>query len=95
MYVPAAQYVFVMHDDATAAEYFPLSQSVQAMMVPPTPNFPATQSAHARSLVVVQAAAVWYLPAAHVKQLEQPACLDDAVKKPSAHAVHAVAPPTE
>ena len=58
MCVPAAQYVFVMHDDATAAENFPLAQSVHAVMVPPAPYFPATQSAHARSLVAVQAA-VW------------------------------------
>ena len=58
MYVPAAQYVFVMHDDATAAENFPLAQSVHAGMVPPAPYFPATQSAHARSLVAVQAAVV-------------------------------------
>ena len=34
MYVPAAQYVFVMHDDDTAAEYFPLAQSVHSVMVP-------------------------------------------------------------
>ena len=71
MYVPAAQYVFVMHDDATAAEYFPLAQSVQTVIVPPAPYFPATQSSHARSLVVVQAA-VWCRPAAHVAQVVHP-----------------------
>ena len=64
------------------------------MIVPPAPYFPAAQSAHDLSTVVVHAT-VWYRPAAHVKQLEHPACLVDAVKKPAAQAVHAVAPPTE
>ncbi len=94
MYDPAAQYACVMHDDATASEYFPTAQSAQPETVPPPPYFPATQSAHARSFVVLQAA-VWYRPAAHVKQLEQPACFGEAVKKPDAQAVHDVAPPTE
>ena len=95
MYVPAAQYVFVIHDDATAAEYFPLAQSVHAVIVPPAPYFPATQSAHARSLVVVQAA-VWYRPAAHVKQLEHPeAAALTLYEKPKVHSVHNITPPTE
>ena len=94
MYVPAAQYVWVIHDDVTAAEYFPLAQSVHAVIVPPAPYIPGTQSAHARSLVVVQAT-VWNRPAAHVTQLEHPACLTKAVKKPAAQAVHDAAPPTE
>ena len=79
---------------AAAAEYFPLVHSAHAVMVPPAPYFPAPQSAHARLLVVVQSA-VWYRPAAHVKQLEHAACLEETVKKPAAQAVHDVAPPTE
>ena len=71
MNVPAAQYVWVVHEATAVAEYLPLAQSVHAMMVPPLPLFPATQSAQFRSLVVVHAA-VWYLPAAHVAQLAHP-----------------------
>jgi hypothetical protein len=64
------------------------------MFVPPAPYFPAAQSAHDLSTVVVHAT-VWYRPAAHVKQLEHPACLVDAVKKPAAQAVHDGTPPIE
>jgi hypothetical protein len=68
MCVPAAQYVWVVHDEATAAENFPLAHSVHAATVPPALSFPAAQSAHALSTVEVHAT-VWNLPAAQTKQL--------------------------
>ena len=46
----------MVHDAAAAAEYFPLAQSVHAVMVPPDPDVPGEQSAHVLSLVVLQAA---------------------------------------
>ena len=55
MYEPAAQYVCVVQDDAAAAEYFPLVQSVHAVIVPPAPILPAVQSEHDLSTVVVHA----------------------------------------
>ncbi len=55
MYEPAAQYVWVVQDDAAEAEYFPLVQSVHAVIVPPAPILPAVQSEHDLSTVVVHA----------------------------------------
>ena len=87
--------MWVVHADAKAAEYFPIAQSVHAVIVPPAPYFPAMQSAHSRSLVAVQAA-VLYRPAAHVKQLKHPeAAALTLYDKPRVHSVHSSTPPTE